>query len=105
MHSVVNFLGSIVIPKLAEFVPADGTSYTTPLEVLVTLFLMLWQYGLIIAAIVLICVLWHRRKLSAGCTPLYRENGPSLVILNAGMIACLATMCLLLALSLIPIRV
>ena len=105
MHSVVNFLGSIVIPKLAEFVPADGVSYTTPLEVLVTLFLMLWQYGLIIAAIVLICVLWHRRKLSAGCTPLYRENGPSLVILNAGMIACLATMCLLLALSLIPIRV
>lgn len=104
MHSVVNFLGSIVIPKLAAFMPADGVSYTSPLEVLVTLFMIIWQYGLIIAAIILICIMWSRRKLSAGLTPLYRENGPSLVLWNVGMIACLAVMCLLLAISLIPTR-
>ena len=104
MHAAVNFLGSIVIPKLAELMPADGASFTSPLQILVTLFMIVWQYGLIIAAIVLVCALWSRRKLSGGTTPLYRENGPSLALLNPGMIACLAVMCLMLASSLIPVR-
>ena len=104
MHAVVNFLGSIVIPKLAELMPADGVSFTSPVQILVTLFMVFWQYGLIIAAIVLVCALWNRRKLSEGSTPLYRENGPSLTLLNVGMIACLVMMCLMLATSLIPVR-
>lgn len=105
MHAVVNFLGSIVIPELAALMPEDGVSFTSPLQVVMTLFLVIWQYGLIIAAIVLVCVLWNRRKLSAGSTPLYRENGPTLALCNVGMIACLVIMSLMLAVSLIPIRV
>ncbi len=104
MHAVINFLGSIVVPALAALMPEDGISFTSPVQILVTLFMVIWQYGLIIAAIVLVCALWNRRKLSAGSTPLYRENGPSLTLLNVGMIACLVMMCLMMAVSLIPMR-
>ena len=44
------------------------------------------------------------RKLSRGTSPLYRENGPALVLGNVGMIACLIVMGLLLAINLIPVR-
>lgn len=104
MHAVVNFMGSILLPGIASILPADGAPFTSPLQILATLFLVFWQYGLIIAAVVLICVLWSRRKLSAGKTPLYRENGPVLTLFNPGMVACLAIMCLLLAINLIPVR-
>ena len=103
MHSAVNFLGCIVFPKLAELMPADGVSFTSPLQIFVTLFVIVWQYGMIIAALILVCALWNRRKLSRGTTPLCRENGPSLVLLNVGMIACLAVMALMMAVSLIPV--
>ena len=104
MHAAVNFLGSIVLPKIAEYVPADTMEFTSPVQILATMFIMLWQYGFMLAALVLICVMWRRRKLSRGTSPLYRENGPALVLGNVGMIACLIVMGLLLAINLIPVR-
>ena len=104
MHAAINFLGVIVTSWLLDFLPADGVSFTSPMQILVTLCMVIWQYGLIIVAIVLICALWNRRKLSVGTTPLYRENGPSLTLLNVGMMACLAFMCLILLVNLIPVR-
>ena len=101
MHAAVNFLGSIVIPRLALLLPADGVSFTSPLQILVTVFLLVWQYGLIVAAAVLTGSLWCRRKLSPGSTPL-PGGRMAPVFRNPGMIACLAAMLLMTALSLIP---
>lgn len=104
MHAVVNFLGSILIPAIGSYIPEDAESAMSSLQVLATLFLVVWQYGLIIVAIVLVCVLWNRRKLSVGSTPLPYRKGASTALLNPGMIACLVLMALLLVLSLIPPR-
>ncbi len=104
MHAAINFMGSVVTPALVGLLPEDMTSFTSAIQPLIYMILILWQYGVLIAGIVLLCVFFSRRKLSRGTTPLYRENGPSLVLLNPGMIACLAIMCLLMAVNLIPIR-
>lgn len=100
MHAVVNLLGSIIIPGIASVLPADGVSFTNPWQILATLFLVAWQYGFIIMAIVLICVLWRRRILSQGSV--IPEKGAAAIFLNPGMIACLAVMILLTLVSLIP---
>ncbi len=101
MHAVVNFLGSIVIPAIGSVIPVDVSEITSIWPILATLFLLAWEFGLIILAIVLFCVFWHRRKLSPAAAPL-PGKGIAPVVLNAGMIACLIVMTLLLALSLIP---
>ncbi len=104
MHAIINFMGSIVTPNLAALLPEDMVSFTTPVQPFIYLFIILWQYGTLIAGIVLFCVLLSRRKLSRGITPLYRENGASVMFLNVGMIACLAAMLFMIAVNLIPIR-
>ncbi|MBQ9152034.1 MAG: CPBP family intramembrane metalloprotease [Clostridia bacterium] len=103
MHAAINFMGSVVTPALAGMVPED-LAFTSSGQILAYQFVTFWQYGTLIAGIVLLCALFSRRKLSRGQAPLYRENGPSLVLLNVGMIACLAVMCLLVAVNLIPAR-
>jgi membrane protease YdiL (CAAX protease family) len=104
MHAIINLVGSIVTPNLAAMLPEDMMSFTNPVQPFIYLFLLLWQYGVLIAGIVLFCTLLSRRKISRGITPLYRENGASLMFLNVGMIACLAAMLFIMAVNLIPIR-
>ena len=104
MHAAINLMGSIVMPNLAALLPEDMVSFTNLLQPLIFLFVLLWQYGVLVAGIVLFCVFFSRRRLSRGTTPMYRENGASLMFLNVGMIACLAAMALLMAVNLIPIR-
>ncbi len=103
MHAVVNLMGSIVIPWLASFVPDELTLNMTPLQSLISLALSLWSYGLIIAGITLVCVLWKRRCLSRGTAPLYDRNSTVYVLLNPGMLANYIVMCLLMILNLIPL--
>ena len=104
MHAVINFLGSIAMPRLAGLVPTDPEATLTLTQVMITLFLALWMYGLIITAAVLLCALWHRRKVSPG--PAGWSVGRSLrtMLLNPGMIAAVVVMVLLLAANLIPVR-
>ena len=102
MHAIVNFMGSIVTPYLVTLLPEDLITFTHPAQPLVYLFLLLWQYGMLIAGIALFCSLFSRRKLSRGTTPLYRENGASILLLNRGMPVCLAVMLIVMAVSLIP---
>lgn len=104
MHAAINFMGSIVTPALVDMLPEDLVNFTSPVQPLIYLFLLFWQYGMLIAGIVLFCVLFSRRKLSRGTSPLYRENGASLMFLNVGMIACIVIMLLLMAINLIPVR-
>lgn len=104
MHAALNFMGSIVNPALVELLPEDAVSFTNILQPLIYLFLMLWQYGMLIAGIVLFCILFSRRKLSHGSTPLYRENAASVMFGNVGMIACLVVMGLVMAINLWPVR-
>ena len=104
MHAVVNFMGGVVLPALTELLPADLVSFENLLQPLIYLFLILWQYGVLIAGIVLFCTLFSRRKLSRGIAPLYRETAPSLVMGNVGMIAACTVMGLIMAINLWPIR-
>ena len=102
MHAALNFVGSIVTPALAGLLPADMISFENLLQPLVYLLLAAWQYGMLIAGIILFCVLFSRRKLSRGPSPLYRENAASLVLGNVGMIFVLVVMGLIIALNLRP---
>ena len=104
MHAVINFMGSVVMPALANLLPEDLVSFTSPLQPFVYLFIVMWQYGMLIAGIVLFCVLLSKRKLSKGAEPLYRENAARVMTVNVGMILCLAVMALLMAINLWPVR-
>ena len=102
MHAAVNLMGSIVIPALAKFLPADMMIFTSFGSLAVYLLIMLWQYGMLVAGITLFCVFFPRRKLSNGTSTLAGRLGPKLSIANPGMIACLVVMLLLVIVNLIP---
>ena len=104
MHAIINLMGSIVIPALAALLPADLITFETPIQPLILLFVLLWQYGMLIAGGILLWTLFPRRKLSRGKIPLYRENATSLVLRNSGMILACAVMGLIMAVNLWPIR-
>ena len=104
MHAAINFMGSIVNPALVSFLPEDLMSFENLLQPFVYLFILIWQYGMLIAGIVLFCILFSRRKLSRGPERLYRENAASLMLGNLGMIAAIAVMGLVMAINLWPIR-
>jgi len=104
MHAAINFMGSIAMPALANRLPEDMTTFTSPLQPLIALFIVMWQYGMLIAGIVLFCVLFSRRKLSSGSAPLCRGKAASVTVGNVGMILCLVIMVLLMAVSLWPVR-
>ena len=104
MHAAFNFMGSIVTSLLVGLLPEDLISFENLIQPLVYLLLMVWQYGMLIAGIVLFCVLLSKRKLSGGTDPLYRENAASLMLGNPGMIAAIAVMGLVMAINLWPMR-
>ena len=113
MHAVINFMGSVVNPAVARLVePLADTSMTEGeimelltdgglLWALVAMgFLLVWQYGTLIAGICLFRRHFHRRALSAG--EISRKDSPALTWLNPGMIACLAIMLAIMVMNLIP---
>ena len=102
MHAVINFMGSIVIPALAKFLPADMMSFTSFGSLVVYLLIMLWQYGMLVAGITLFCVFFPRRRLSNGTVSLEGGSHAKTAIVNPGMIACLVVMFLLVIVNLIP---
>ncbi len=95
MHAVINLFGSVIIPSLTRLLPETGIPATVP-QLLLVLALVVWQYGLIIAAAVLFFTLLSKRKLSRGIRPLTTLDARRLLILNPGMIACVLVMLLLL---------
>ncbi len=101
MHAVINLLGSIVIPAIGSVIPTDGSEITSVWPILATFFLLAWQFGFIIVGVVLFCVFWHRRRLSPAAVAL-PGRGVAPVILNVGMIVCLACMIGITVLGLIP---
>ena len=103
MHATINFMGSIVTPSLAAMLPADSLTPETPLQLLILILLLLWQYGMLIAGVILLWALLPRRKLSRGPLSLYRENTAPLMLGNVGVIAACAVMGLIMALNLWPI--
>ncbi len=102
MHAVLNFMGSIALPALAGLLPEDETAMMTIGQVLISLLIVLWTYGMITAGIVLLCVFWRNRRLSRGSAPLPCPSGAALVMLNPGMIANFIVMCLMMIINLIP---
>lgn len=106
MHAAVNFLGSILIPWITSFIPTDipentedTAAYLTYLQenalgMLVSLALTAFVYGLMIAAVVLVCVLYRRIQLSRGSHRFTPSEALSAALLNPGMISALAIMCL-----------
>ncbi len=99
MHAVINFMGSIVIPRIASILPEDG-KIESLLQVVVSLGLTGWSFGLMTAALVFACVFAHRRRLSPA--PLENREMARAVLLNPGMITCLVILAIMMMLSLIP---
>lgn len=104
IHAAVNFMGGILIPQLAELLPEDLLSITNSLQPLIYLFIIVWQYGMLIAGIVLFSVLLSRRKLSRGSARLSGGKTLGLLLSNPGMILTILLMLAILAVNLIPIR-
>jgi hypothetical protein len=104
MHAVINFIGSVVMSAVQDLLPTDPEATLTALQILIALLMNVWIYGLIITAIVLVCLLWHKRKLSGGTTPLGSAKGFGAMMGNAGMIVAVVIMILLMAANLIPVR-
>ena len=104
MHAVINFLGSIALPQLSTLLPTDPEATMTAGQVLLSLFMAAWIYGLIITAVVLVCSLWNKRKLSKGTLQTAGGKTFGHMLANPGMIACVVVMLLLLTVNLIPIR-
>jgi membrane protease YdiL (CAAX protease family) len=99
MHATVNLFGSVIVPALLKLLP-EGVP-EDPLQILLALAIATWQYGLIVAAMVLLIVLWRQRKLSRGSCPLDPRGTVSVILLNPGIIAAATVMFILLLSNLI----
>ena len=99
MHAVINLMGSIVIPRIASLVPQDG-KIENLLQVVVSLGLSGWVYGMMVATVAFLCIFAWRIRLAPA--PLDNRGMARAVLLNPGMIICLAVMASLMLLSLIP---
>lgn len=103
MHAAMNLLGGVVMPQLQSLLPTDPTAQFTPFQLILNMGLSLYIYGAIIAAIVLLIVLWKKIKLSAGPLPAVK-GARAASVLNPGMILALVVMTLsLLANLVLPI--
>ena len=104
MHAAINLMGSIVIPSLAAYLPTAPGSAMDLRALLVSLVILLWQYGMLACGIALLCVFLGRRKLSVGRESPEEKRRFSVILLNPGMIAYGIVLILLLLVSLIPVR-
>ncbi len=89
MHAVINFMGSIVTPALAEMLPEDPMATLTPAQSIVSLLLSVWAYGMIIGGIVLLVKRRKWRVLAPGCDPRPTSRILREAILNPGMLTAL----------------
>jgi membrane protease YdiL (CAAX protease family) len=104
MHAIVNFFGSILMPWIASFIPTEIPENTedtaamldylqeNALGLLVSLAVSALIYGLMIAAVVLLCIFFRRIQLSRGSYPLTVSESISAALLNPGMISALVVM-------------
>ncbi len=102
MHAIVNLMGGVIIPRLAEMLPTKADAIPTVTQSLVNLLLVVWTFGCMIAGIVLLIISVKKRKLSDGSSPLYAEMSPFGVMLNPGMLANFVLMCVMMVINLIP---
>ena len=116
MHAVYNLVGSVMIPALSRLMapltdPAlpeellSGSFALADLTDLIPAFLammvlLIWQYGSLIVAIILLVRNFRRTALAAGEIP--TADRPELPWLNPGMIACILVMLAILVSNLIP---
>ena len=115
LHAAINFMGSVVNPAISKLVTpylsGEALDEQAIAELLTDkgfllalpayLFLVLWQYGMLIAGLTLFCTHLSRRQISRGSVPLEGET-VSAPLANPGMIACVAVMLLLVVVNLIP---
>ncbi len=96
MHAIVNFFGSIFLPWLVGLIPEETAGDLSPfaytLGWLLGLAIDMLVFGLMIAAVVLVAVLFRRAQLSRGTHPLTVSDSISAAFLNPGMITALAIM-------------
>ena len=104
MHAAMNLVGTVVTPALMSVLPADLISFENKFQPLIYLFLVVWQYGMLIAGIVLFSIQLSRRKLSRGPDPLRHRQAASIMLGNPGMVASLLIMGLTILLNLLPNR-
>lgn len=112
MHAAINFMGSVVTPALAQrMIPLTEADLVSGAALedgsllwafLAAFLVAVWQYGVLIAGIVLFRRRFSERVLSSGESSLGGRAGHAW--LNPGMVACLAVMLALMAVNLIPPR-
>ena len=101
MHAVVNLVGGVIVPTLAEMIPEDVTMSVTLPQMLVSLLISAWAYGSIVAAIVLFIQRFKWRVLSA--SPDLRPTRSVLqdAVSNPGMIAALVVLVFIILVGLV----
>ena len=101
MHAVVNLVGGVIVPTLAEMIPEDVTMSVTLPQMLVSLLISVWAYGSIVAAIVLLIQRFKWRVVSA--SPDLRPTRSVLqdAVSNPGMIAALAVLVVIILVGLV----
>ena len=106
MHAAINFMGSVVTPALSarlapylenpEMIPDMLTDLPA---ILCYAVLVLWQYGMLIAGLVLLATRHRRRALSRGSCPLGESRTDALC--NPGLAACAAIMAAIMVVNLL----
>ncbi len=101
IHGIINLMGGIIVPALAEFVPAELSLEISLVELAVTLLLTAWSNGMIAAAIVLFIVRKRRRAIAPD--PSRRPTGTVFraALLNPGMMVAVILMASSILISLI----
>ncbi len=102
MHAVANLMGGVVIPQLSQFLPEDPEAVLTMPQMLVSILLSVWIYGVIIGAIVILIKRLRWRALSPA--PNRRAAGEVLrdAMANPGMIFLMILLVAMIVLALIP---
>jgi membrane protease YdiL (CAAX protease family) len=102
MHAAINFMGSVVTPLLSRrLIPylEDPETISDPPALLCYAALMLWQYGMLMAGLVLLATRHRHRALSRGSCPL--DGGRTNALCNPGLAACAAVMAAIMVVNLL----
>ena len=102
MHAAINLMGTIVVPSIAKLIPPDLMSFDGVISVLAYLTVLLWEYGMLLAAIVLFAVFISRVKLSRGAVSVRGADHAAVALLNSGIMAYVVIQVLFVITNLIP---
>ena len=97
MHSLLNLLGGILIPAVADYMLVEGAEVTL-VSVAATLFVYVWIYSFMTAAVVLVATRWRKRQIARAPLTFNKRD----VFRNPGMIAAFIVMGLVILETLIP---